>query len=150
MDRKLSNQISVWLHDCRILILLSLLIITPWELFSKAYTGIGQKWVQDYSGDILYEIFWCLVVFWFIRPIKNQATLRNVTSKIALWVFIITCVIEVSQLWFYLVPDAISSSLVWRMLLGAGFDWWYFPHYALGSLIGWWGIDRIGRFSTFK
>ncbi len=116
MNQKLSNQISVWLHDCRILSLLSLLIIIPCGLFSKAYTGIGQKWVQDYSGDILYEIFW------FIRPIKDEAILRNVTSKIALGVFIITCVIEVSQLWFYLVPGAISSSLVWRMLLGAGFD----------------------------
>lgn len=134
----------------RILILFSLLIITPVGLLSKAYTGIGQEWVQDYSGDVLYEIFWCLVVFWFIRPAKDLNQLRNITSKIALWVFVITSAIEVSQLWFHLVPFAIRSSFVWRMLLGVGFAWWDFPHYALGSLIGWWLIYQIGSFAKTK
>ncbi len=130
--------------DRRTLILLCLIVITPLGLLSKAYTGIGQQWVQDYSGDVLYEIFWCLVIFWFMTPVKDLKKLKNITIKIALWVFAITCVIEVSQLWFYLVPDAIRSSLVWRLLLGSGFAWWDFPHYALGSLIGWWGIYQIG------
>ena len=133
------------LSKSRISILLCLLIITPLGLLSKAYTGIGKEWVQDYSGDILYEIFWCLVVFWFVLPIKDFAWLNTITLKISSWVFIITCAIEVSQLWFYLVPQSIKSSLVWRMLLGAGFAWWDFPHYALGSLIGWWIINQIGR-----
>ena len=35
------------------------------------------------------------------------------------------------------------------MLLGAGFSGWDFPHYALGSLIGWWIIYQIGRISIF-
>ena len=133
------------LSKSRISILLCLLIITPLGLLSKAYTGIGKEWVQDYSGDILYEIFWCLVVFWFVLPIKDFAWLNTITLKISSWVFIITCAIEISQLWFYLVPQSIKSSLVWRMLLGAGFAWWDFPHYALGSLIGWWIINQIGR-----
>ena len=134
----------------RALILLSLLIITPVGLLSKAYTGIGREWVQDYSGDVLYEIFWCLVVFWFIRPVKDLNRLRSIAIKIALGVFIITCAIEVSQLWFHLVPVAIRSSFVWRMLLGSGFAWWDFPHYALGSLLGWYLIYQIGSFSRSK
>jgi len=134
----------------RALILLCLLIITPIGLLSKAYTGIGQEWVRDYSGDVLYEIFWCLVAFWFVRPVKDLNRLRSITIKIALGVFIITCAIEVSQLWFYLVPVAIRSSFVWRMLLGSGFAWWDFPHYALGSIIGWWLIYQIGSFSRSK
>ena len=134
----------------RALILLCLLIITPIGLLSKAYTGIGQEWVQDYSGDVLYEIFWCLVAFWFVSSTKDLNRLRSITIKIALWVFIITCAIEVSQLWFHLVPVAIRSSFVWRMLLGSGFAWWDFPHYALGSIIGWWLIYRIGSFSRSK
>ena len=136
--------------DRRVLILLCLMVITPLGLLSKAYTGIGQQWVQDYSGDILYEIFWCLVSFWFIPSVKDLNQLRNITIKIALWVFMITCVIEVSQLWFYLVPDAIRFSLIWRLLLGSGFAWWDFPHYALGSLIGWWVIERIGRIDNSR
>ena len=72
MNRKpVSNRINLYLRDRRILILLFLLIITPLGLFSKAYAGIGQEWVQDYSGDVLYEIFWCLVVFWFVPTIKD-------------------------------------------------------------------------------
>ena len=134
----------------RTLILLSLFLIVPLGLFSKAYTGIGQEWIRDYSGDVLYEIFWCLFIFWFVRHDKNTIALRNTTTKIALWVFVVTCAIEVSQLWFHLVPVAIRSTFIWRMLLGAGFDWWDFPHYALGSLIGGWIIYQIGRASKAK
>ena len=130
-----------------ILIIISLLIIIPLGLYSKAYRGIGQVWVQDYSGDILYEILWCLLVFWFALPITDLDRLKRITIKIASWVFIVTSIIEVSQLWFYLVPVAVRSHLVWRLLLGVGFDWWDFLHYALGSLIGWWWIWQIGRVS---
>lgn len=138
------------LSPYRIIILLCLLIIIPLGLLSKTYAGIGQEWVQNYSGDILYEIFWCLVIFWLIHPLKDLVKLRKTTTKIALWVFTVTCAIEVSQLWFYLVPETIRFSLIWRLLLGAGFDWWDFPHYALGSLIGWWIINRIGSVNLAK
>ena len=134
----------------RVLILLSLFLIVPLGLFSKAYEGIGQEWVRDYSGDVLYEIFWCLFLFWFVRCGKNAIALRNTAIKIALGVFVVTCAIEVSQLWFYLVPLKIRSTFVWRILLGAGFDWWDFPHYALGSLIGGWIIYQIGRVSNVR
>ncbi|MEL6581486.1 MAG: DUF2809 domain-containing protein [Cyanobacteria bacterium J06607_15] len=137
MVSKLSNR--------RVLILFALLLIVPLGILSKAYGGVGQQWVRDYSGDVLYEIFWCLFIFWFVQPRKNAIALRNITLKIALWVFAVTCIIEVSQLWFYLVPISLRSTFIWRMLLGAGFDWWDFPHYALGSLIGWGIIRQIGQ-----
>ncbi|NJL52509.1 MAG: DUF2809 domain-containing protein [Hydrococcus sp. SU_1_0] len=130
----------------RVLILFSLLLIVPLGIFSKAYGGIGQEWVQHYSGDVLYEIFWCLLIFWFTPASKDVTKLR----QIALWVFAITCAIEVSQLWFDLVPVNIRSLFIWRMLLGAGFDWWDFLHYALGSLIGWLLIEQIARNSKFR
>ncbi|MEL6494276.1 MAG: DUF2809 domain-containing protein [Cyanobacteria bacterium J06623_7] len=129
------------LSSKQILILLALLLIVPLGLGSKAYTGIGQEWIRDYSGDVLYEIFWCLIIFWFVRQSKDAIS----RIKIALWVFAVTCAIEISQLWFDLVPVSIRSTFIWRMLLGAGFDWWDFPHYALGSLIGWAVIERIDR-----
>ena len=137
-------------RDRRFLIVASLLIIIPLGLYSKAYTGIAQTWVRDYLGDVLYEILWCLIVFWFVRPIENLAQLRSITSKIAGWVFVVTCAIEVNQLWFHLVPVAVRSHLLWRLLLGVGFDKWDFVYYAFGSFIGWWWIWQIGKIEREK
>ncbi|MCC0177064.1 DUF2809 domain-containing protein [Waterburya agarophytonicola K14] len=129
----------------RSLIFISLLAIVPLGLYSKVYMGIAQTWVHDYSGDVLYEILWCLVIFWFVHSPKDVKQLKNIASRIALWVFAVTCAIEISQLWFHLVPPILRSHVIWKLLLGAGFAWWDFPHYALGSLIGWWWIYSIGR-----
>ena len=146
MTQKFSiDHLKKYLGDRHKLILISLLTIVPLGLLSKSYTGIGQDWVRNYSGDVLYEIFWCLLVFWFVSPIRDLAKLQSISCKIALWVFTVTCGIEISQLWFDLVPETIRFSLIWRLLLGAGFDWWDFFYYALGSLIGYWGIYQIGR-----
>ena len=113
-----------------LLIFSSLAIVVPLGLFSKTYTGVGREWINDYSGDILYEIFWCLFLFWFFPR-------KAAISKIAFGVFIVTCAIEICQLWFYFVPSPIRSSLIWKLLLGSTFVWWDFPHYALGSFLGW-------------
>lgn len=117
-----------------------ILIIIPLGLFSKSYTGIGQTWVHDYSGDILYEILWCLVFFWFFPG-------KKATVKIPLWVFIVTSLIEVSQLFFARVRVALRETIIWKLLLGSTFVWWDFPHYAVGCLLGWLLLDRIDRFT---
>lgn len=122
----------------RILILISLLIIIPLGLFSKAYTGVAQEWVRGYSGAILYEIFWCLLFGWFFPS-------KQAIAKIPLWVFVVTCAIEVTQLWFKFVPVAIRSTLIWKLLLGSSFAWWDFPHYALGSLLGWLWLKALNN-----
>jgi hypothetical protein len=120
------------------LIFISLLIIVPLGLLSKSYTGFGQHWVNNYSGDILYEIFWCLFIFGIIPQ-------KITIAKITLGVFAVTCIIEVAQLWFALVSATIRSSLIWRLLLGSTFVWWDFPHYALGSFLGWFWLFLINQ-----
>ncbi len=80
-------------------------VFNPLGLFPKVYVGIGQEWINGYSGDILYEIFWCLVFFWFF-PVRKAITI------IPLWVFIITSAIEFAQLWFVHVPEAIRSIII--------------------------------------
>lgn len=120
----------------RLLILISLAFLTPVGLLTKIYTGFGQEWVNNYAGDILYEIFWCLLVFWFI-PTKKAIV------AIPLWVFTITCAIEVFQLWHEPIPLSIRSSLIWKLLLGTSFSWWDFPHYLLGCLLGWLWLSLI-------
>lgn len=122
------------------IIFILLLIIVPLGLFSKAYTGIGQSWVHDYSGDILYEILWCLVFFWFFPTKKATITIPR-------WVFIVTSLIEVSQLFFDRVPVALRETIIWKLLLGSTFVWWDFFYYAIGCLLGWLLLDRIYIFS---
>ncbi|ELS02175.1 Protein of unknown function (DUF2809) [Xenococcus sp. PCC 7305] len=122
------------------LVLLSLFVITPLGLLSKVYTGIGQEWINDYSGDILYEIFWCLVFFWFFSG-------KKAIAMIPLWVFVVTCAIELAQLYFVHVPVAIRSTIIWRLLLGSTFAWWDFPHYALGCFLGWLLLIQLNKLS---
>ncbi len=107
-----------------------ILLVVPLGLLSKAYTGIGQVWVNDYSGDILYEILWCLVFGWFYRS-------KRATVTIPVWVFVVTSLIEISQLWFDRVPVSLRETIIWKLLLGSSFVWWDFPHYAFGCVIGW-------------
>lgn len=121
-----------------LIIFVILLIIIPLGLFSKTYTGIGQAWVRDYSGDILYEIFWCLIFFLLFPRQKAAVT-------IPIWVFIVTSLIEFSQLFFEGVPIALRETIVWKLLLGSTFVWWDFLHYAIGCWLGWLLLSKLAK-----
>ncbi|HHP7232555.1 MAG TPA: DUF2809 domain-containing protein [Xenococcaceae cyanobacterium] len=122
------------------LIFISLLIITPLGLLSKVYTGVGQEWINNYSGDILYEIFWCLIFFSFFAS-------KKAITIIPILVFIITSTIEVAQLWFKYIPVTIRSHIIWRLLLGSAFAWWDFFYYGLGCILGWLLLTKIAQIS---
>ena len=123
------------------LIIISLLIITPLGFLSKLYHGFGETWINDYSGDILYEIFWCLF-FFLLKPSRKAIT------QIPLGVFTITCILEVLQLWKPPFLQAIRATFWGKTLLGTTFVWWDFPHYVIGCLVGWFWLHRIWQFST--
>ena len=120
-------------------ILITMLVIVPLGLFSKRYDGFASKWVNDFSGDILYETFWCLFVF-LLFPTRQAA------NQIPLWVFSATCGIEFLQLWHQPVLDSFRSTVLGKLLLGTTFSWWDFPHYAVGCIIGWLFLRKIGKF----
>lgn len=109
-------------------LILGLLIILG--LLSKSYSGIGNDWINNYSGDIIYEIFWCLFFFWFFPHQRN-------ILLIPIWVFIITSIIEITQLWQPDFLQLIRSTLIGKLLLGITFSLWDFPHYFLGCILGW-------------
>jgi len=111
-------------------ILITLCVITPAGFLFKGYRGPGRLWFNDYGAGVLYEVFWCLVVFFFI-PWKRNAV------RVAVAVFIVTCALEILQLWHPPFLQAIRSTFLGSALLGTTFVWWDFPHYALGCLIGW-------------
>ncbi|NES72330.1 MAG: DUF2809 domain-containing protein [Okeania sp. SIO2D1] len=127
----------------RVLSLISLLLITPMGLYSKVYSGPGKVWFNQYLGGVLYEIFWCLLLF-FIVPKKRAI------APIAVWVFIVTCALELLQLWQAPWLITIRSSVVGRYLLGTTFVWLDFPHYLLGCLIGWLWLQWIWSLGVQK
>lgn len=119
-------------------IVLSLCVVTPLGFLSKFYAGPGHLWFNNYGGGVLYEVFWCLVAFLFLPR------LRYITP-IALWVLVVTCILEVLQLWHPPFLQSIRSTVIGRMLLGTTFVWWDFPHYVLGSLLGWLWMRAIAK-----
>jgi hypothetical protein len=111
-------------------ILLSLCIVTPLGFSFKFYRGFNIRWFHDYGAGVMYEIFWCLVLFLF-WPKKQNIT------KITIGVFCITCFFEVLQLWHPWFLEHVRSTFFGKALLGTTFVWWDFPHYLLGCLISW-------------
>lgn len=131
-------NISTIFNKRRWLTIVSLLVIVPLGILSKSYTGLMQWWFHGYAGAVLYEIFWCLFIFLLI-PVKKSVKL------IPIWVFFATCIIELIQLLQTPFLDAIRASFFGKWVLGSTFVWWDFPHYFLGSLLGWLWLRQIWR-----
>jgi hypothetical protein len=47
------------------------------------------------------------------------------------------------QLWHHPVLETIRSFRAGTWLIGNGFDWWDFPHYALGCGLGWLWLKKL-------
>ncbi len=134
----------------RVWVIASLAAVTPLGFASKFYDGPGAWWFNDYGAGVLYEVFWCLVLF-LVWPLRRAA------GPIAAAVFVATAILEVLQLSDVTVLRLIRSTFLGRMLIGTTFVWWDFPHYALGCVVGWgWmrGIaamqDRVERWHVHQ
>ena len=117
-------------HSIRRYCIYSLLAVVPFGFLFKFYSELGRRWFNDYGAGLFYEIFWILIVF-LILPKKK------LVNKIPLWVFLITCALEVLQLWHPKSLETIRSSFIGAALIGTTFSWWDFPHYAVGRYLGW-------------
>ncbi len=121
-----------------------LLVLLPAGLWSKACRGPGHLWFNDYGGGVLYEIFWCVAAYGIWPYRKN--IIRIVST-----VFLISCIIELTQLWHgWPWLEAIRKTFTGRLLLGTTFAWWDFPHYALGCGLSWLFLYGIEGLATGK
>jgi hypothetical protein len=111
------------------LVLLLLLLTAAVGLYSKLYTGPGASWVNNSLSGVIYEIFWCLAVLLFLPRVRAW--------KIAAWVLVITCFLEVLQLWRQPHLETVRATFIGRALLGTSFTWLDFPYYVVGCGIGW-------------
>lgn len=104
---------------------------------SKFYNGPAAEWVQYFGGGVLYEIVW-IGCFAALLP-------RARPWRITLGVFLATSAIETLQLWHPPVLQNIRSTFVGHALLGNTFSWWDFPHYIIGSGIGWFLLRSFNK-----
>ncbi|GAB4366868.1 MAG: hypothetical protein Kow0042_07100 [Calditrichia bacterium] len=117
-------------------ILYSLFVIVPVGFLCKFYSGPASGWVRDNLAGVFYEIFWCLVCFYF-WPYKSAII------KIVIGVFGMTSLLEIAQLWHPDFLEAIRANFLGRTLIGTSFAWWDFPHYFAGSVVGWVWLRRL-------
>ncbi|HHE38036.1 MAG TPA: DUF2809 domain-containing protein [Candidatus Cloacimonetes bacterium] len=115
--------------------LISILVIVPLGFLSNIYQGPFSDWLNDSFGGLLYEIFWCLIIFLFFPKTKP--------FKIALIVFISTCCLEFLQLWHPSFLEVIRKDYIGRIILGNSFNITDFPYYLFGSLSGWFWILKL-------
>jgi hypothetical protein len=113
-----------------------LLIVTPLGFLFKFYSGPAQWWFNNYGAGLLYIIFWIMVVSFFVTD-------RRLINRIPILVLVVTCALEVLQLWHPWFLEKVRSTFLGKALIGTTFVWWDFPHYFLGSLIGWVWLKRI-------
>ena len=125
------------MNKFRFVTLLSILIITPLGFISKLYTGPGAKWFNDSFGGFLYEVFWCLIISFILIKVKPW--------KVALSVFIITCVLEFLQLWHPMFLEMIRSTFIGRTIIGTSFVPSDFIYYIIGSFAGWILLKKIKK-----
>ncbi|MBL7067802.1 MAG: DUF2809 domain-containing protein [Candidatus Marinimicrobia bacterium] len=123
-----------YLYAKRVL-LVSLLIVIPVGFYSKFYSGSAHTWVNNSLCGVFYEIFWCLILALFFKQLKPL--------NIALIVLSLTCVLEFMQLWHPPLLELLRDNFIGVTILGNSFTWSDFPYFFVGSLVGYFWINKI-------
>jgi len=132
----MSSIISFFLK--RKWIFVALFIITPTGFLFKWYPGPAHRWFNNYGAAVMYEIFWCMLIFLFCPH-------KEATTKIAVGVLLATSFLETLQLWNPWLLQKARATFLGGALLGTTFIWWDFPHYVLGCFIGWLCMRAISK-----
>jgi hypothetical protein len=114
----------------QLVIFIAIVILVPLGFASKFYRGPLDDWFNNSLGGVLYEMFWVwlAVLIWpHLSPIWT-----------AVWVFIITSILEILQLWNPPILAMMRSHIVGRLLLGTTFSWWDFVYYIIGCVLAAW------------
>ncbi|MCP4662499.1 MAG: DUF2809 domain-containing protein [bacterium] len=124
----LGTRLRWWREEGRRLVP-SLLLVTAAGFASKLYRGPADGWFNDHLAGLFYVVFWCLVAL----ALFPKAT----PARLASWVLVLTCSLELLQLWHPPLLRSIRSTFVGRSLIGTTFQAWDFLYYVLGWGIGW-------------
>jgi Protein of unknown function (DUF2809) len=121
----------------RLALLVSIIIIVPVGYIVRFAQEPGPAWLQDVLGSLAYEIFWILLVAFFLPKSSPFWT--------AVGVCLATCGLEFLQLWQPPFLQAVRATLPGRLVLGNSFTWSDFPPYFIGSFLGliWMGRCKV-------
>jgi len=122
----------------QLMILLSLIIITPLGFLCKLYRGPGYGWFNDYGGGIFYGLFWCLA-FFLIWP-RKRAIL-----PICVAVFTGTTILEFLQLVSHPSLEYIRDAFIGRIIIGSSFSLLDIPYYLIGCIVATGLMKAISR-----
>lgn len=102
-----------------------LLLVIPIGIGTLLYKGPGADWAEGYGGALCFEVFWVLAL---------KASLPGIpVRRLAVTVFLATCLLEFLQLSRHPWLEWIRSFYLGRVFFGAVFDPWDFLYYAVGS-----------------
>ena len=123
MNNHVDNRPRLWAIVCIPIVIVA-------GLACKFYRGPASDWVNNWGpASVFYELLFMLLAF-TVWP------RRSLILRIALGVFVGTCLVEFSQLSDASWLLALRSTLPGRLVLGSSFSWWDFPAYAIGCVIG--------------
>jgi len=95
---------------------------------TKHFCGHGHVFVNNSLGGLVYVVFWIL----FFKLIFNKE--RDVV--IGFWVFLVTSILEFTQLIKWSVLEEIRSTFLGASLIGSSFNPYDFLYYMAGFLVG--------------
>jgi hypothetical protein len=110
------------------------IILIPIGFFTKVYSGIGNEFVTNHLGGIIYVVFFILLAS-LVFPKANPL-------KISLIILSLTCLIEVTQLIQTDLLKNLRMHFIIRALIGSVFNVYDFVFYVVGAAIGF-GILEI-------
>lgn len=111
------------------LLKLSLLIILiPIGLLTKVYSGIGNEFVTNYLGGIIYVVFFIVLV--------SLGFPKASPIRLSLIVLCITCILEFTQLIHTPALELFRKNFIFRALFGSTFNPFDFIWYFVGALFG--------------
>lgn len=114
-----------------------LLLLVIFGVATKFYHGVAGGFVNNYLGGVVYVIFWILFFsLWF----PGVSAL-----KITAWVFIATCLIEVTQLSDASFLERLREYFVVRTLIGTSFNLPDMLFYLAGALLGYGMLVYLDR-----
>lgn len=118
----------------RIVYFILILLIVPLGLATRKRPEFFYPFIAEYGGDA----FWSTMFFFLFRIWQPGQP----AWKIALYTFLFSVAVELSQLYHAEWIDKIRDTFLGKMLLGNTFYWSDIACYFAGTLLGW-GIAVI-------
>ncbi len=123
----------------RTVVLLAAVALTG--LSAKFFPFGGSDWPAKYGAGVFYEIFWILLIFFFVP--RRDAAVWGPAG-----VFAATCFLEWLQGIRFPALDALRSNFAGEIILGQTYDPADFIFYGAGCLLGGWMVLKIYDQST--